>query len=101
LIYQLDTPVTDNLRWFVQLLTAQDNPVALVDTAPAQGYASFPAMPVGEQFVEKAALQLPDQLAPGRYRLIAGLYNPAAPSPNRLITPTNRDHVDLGMLVVR
>jgi hypothetical protein len=101
LIYQLDTPVTANLRWFVQLLTADDYAVALVDTAPAQGYAAFPAMPVDIQFAEKVALQLPGQLAPGRYRLIAGLYDPDAPNPNRLHTPTDRDHVDLGIIVVR
>jgi hypothetical protein len=101
LIYQLDTPVTGNLRWFVQLLTADDYAVALIDTAPAQGYAAFPAMPQDIQFVEKVALQLPKKLTPGRYRLIAGLYNPDAPNPNRLRTPTDRDHVDLGVIVVR
>lgn len=101
LVYQLDTPVQGNLRWFVQLLTAEDYVVALIDTAPAQGYASFSSLPVGVQFVEKVALQLPDRLAPGRYRLIAGLYNPEAPDPNRLLTPTGRDHVDLGIIVVR
>lgn len=101
LIYQLDTPVSANLRWFVQLLTADDTPVALIDTSPAQGYASFPNLAVGQQFVEKVALQLPERLTPGRYRLIAGLYNPEIPAPNRLVTPTGRDTVDLGILVVR
>jgi hypothetical protein len=101
LVYQLDTPVRGNLRWFVQLLTPDDYVVALIDTAPAQGYANFSSLPVGIQFVEKVALQLPPQLAPGRYRLIAGLYNPDAPDPNRLLTPTGRDHVDLGIIVIR
>lgn len=101
LTYELDTPVNANLRWFVQLLTGDDAVVSLIDTAPAQGYANFTTMPTGQQFVEKVALQLPDQLAPGRYRLIAGLYDPNAPNPNRLLTPTGRDHVDLGLLVVR
>lgn len=101
LIYQLDTPVTANLRWFVQLLTADDTPIALIDTTPAQGYASFPNLAIGQQFVEKVALQLPERMTPGRYRLIAGLYNPDQPAPNRLITPTGRDSVDLGILVVR
>lgn len=101
LIYELDTPVNPDLRWFVQLLTADETVVALIDTAPAQGYASFSTMPTGQQFVEKVALQLPERLPPGRYRLIAGLYDPNAPNPNRLLTPTERDHVDLGILVVR
>jgi hypothetical protein len=101
LTYQLDTPVSANLRWFVQLLTADDTVVSLIDTAPNQGYASFSALPVGTQLVEKVALQLPESLAPGRYRLIAGLYNPEAHNANRLLTPTGRDSVDLGIIVVR
>jgi hypothetical protein len=101
LVYQLDTPVRGDLRWFVQLLTPDDYVVALIDTAPAQGYTRFSSLPVGVQFVEKVALQLPAPLAPGRYRLIAGLYDPAAPNPNRLLTPTGRDYVDLGIIMVR
>jgi hypothetical protein len=94
--YQLETPVDANLRWFVQLLSPEGAAVALLDTAPDQGYGAFPALPVGEQFVERAALPLPGNLPPGRYRLIAGLYNPEVPDQNRLMTPNGRDHVELG-----
>lgn len=99
--YQLDAPVTVHLRWFVQLLTPEGAAVALLDTAPSQGYAAFPTLPTGEPLVEKAALQLPNTLPPGRYRLIAGLYNPDAPDPKRLSLPNGQDHVELGVVHVR
>ncbi len=47
------------------------------------------------------ALQLPDDLAPGAYRLIAAVYDPAAPGLPRLATAAGGDAVELGVLTVR
>ncbi|MFN8489187.1 MAG: hypothetical protein U0350_16490 [Caldilineaceae bacterium] len=99
--YQLETPVTDDLHWFVQLLSAEGNAVALIDTAPAQGYTPFSQLPVGQEQVERAGLQLAENLKPGEYHLIAGLYDPAANGAARLTLPNGRDFVDLGPVTVK
>jgi hypothetical protein len=99
--YQLEQPLTANLRWFVQLLASNGTAVALTDTAPGQSYVLFSALPAGEALVERVGVQLPPELEAGEYRLIAGLYNPDAPAPNRLLTPVGRDYVDLGAVRVQ
>jgi hypothetical protein len=99
--YQLEQPLTANLRWFVQLLASNGTAVALTDTAPGQSYLHFSTLPAGEALVERVAVQLPGELEPGEYYLIAGLYNPDALAPNRLLTPIGRDYVDLGAVRVQ
>ena len=98
--YQLDQPVDADLHWFVQLLSTDGYAVALVDTTPANGYTSFRNLPVGETQVEHVALQLPANLIPGRYRLIAGLYDPSTTAGQRLRLPNGRDFVDLGVITI-
>lgn len=93
--YQLDQPLEADLHWFVQLLSSENYPVALVDTVPGNGYGSFVNLPVAEPQIEHVALQLPHNLAPGRYRLIAGLYDPTSNGGERLRLPNGRDFVDL------
>jgi hypothetical protein len=101
ILYWLDSPVAADLRWFVQMLTLEGQPVALLDTAPDQGYSSFSALPDGPELVERAALQLPERIAPGRYLLIAGLYNPELPGAPRMAAANGRDFVELGIVRVR
>lgn len=98
--YQLDVPVDADLHWFVQLLSMEGYAVALVDTTPANGYAPFSTLPVAELQTEHVALQLPANVTPGRYRLIAGLYDPAVTDGQRLRLPNGRDFVDLGTVAV-
>jgi len=98
--YQLDQPLAVNLHWFVQLLSSENYPVALVDTVPGNGYGSFIDLAVAEPQIEHVALQLPDNLAPGRYRLIAGLYDPTSNNGERLRLPNGRDFVDLQTVTV-
>ncbi len=102
LTYQLLQPVNRPLRWFVQLLGPDGVPVALLDTAPDDGYASFSGLPEGEALTERAGLQLPTSLPPGSYTLIAGLYDPEMPAAaQRLRTPAGGDFVVLGNVVVQ
>jgi hypothetical protein len=96
--YRVDE-ASDPLRWFVQLLGADGAPVALLDTAPLDGYAAFPDLPLGEELVERAGLALSSQLA-GEYRLVAGIYNPANEGAPRLRTDQDADFLDLGMVIV-
>lgn len=98
--YQLDQAIDAELHWFVQLLSTDGYAVALVDTAPVNGYATFPSLPVGATLTEQVALQLPDNLLAGRYRLIAGLYDPNSLQGERLRLPNGRDFVDLGVITI-
>ncbi len=100
LTYQLDQPVETDLHWFVQLLSSENYAVALVDTPPANGYRRFVDLPVGETLTEHVSLQLPATLPPGRYRLIAGLYDSASGTGERLRLPNGRDFVDLQTVTV-
>ncbi len=100
LTFRLETAVAHDLRWFVQLLDPAGVPVALLDTAPLDGYASFSALAVGEPQVERAGLAVERNVAPGSYRLIGGLYTPQQEGAPRLRTPEGADFVLLGSVEV-
>ncbi|MBX2996996.1 MAG: hypothetical protein KF893_00690 [Caldilineaceae bacterium] len=91
---------TDPLRWFVQLLGADGALAALLDTAPLDGYAAFPDLASGGKLVERAGLTISPDLAAGEYRLVVGIYNPAAEGAPRLRTDQNVDFLDLGTVIV-
>lgn len=98
--YQLEEPVPTDLRWFVQLLSADGYAVALIDTQPAHGYRTFSTLPVGELQVERVALQTDSTLTPGSYQLIAGLYDPTVAGGKRLQLPNGKDYLELGVIEV-
>ena len=98
--YRVEAANEANLRWFVQMLTSDGYPVALLDTAPDDGYTPFSALPVQEELVERAGLLLPAELPVGEYQVIAGLYNPDSPNAERLRAPDGADFVRLGTLSV-
>ena len=93
--YRLAAPTQADLHWFVQLLSAQEALVAQLDIGPDQGYASFSQLPIDLEQTERLGLDLPSSLLPGPYRLIAGLYDPAAEDAPRLRTPDGADFVQL------
>lgn len=82
--YRLLEPVTQDLRWFVQLLGPDGAPVALLDTGPVDGYTGFSGLPSGIELTEQAGLQTPSSLPNGEYSLIGGLYNPMVDGAPRL-----------------
>ncbi|MCB0114706.1 MAG: hypothetical protein KDD84_11470, partial [Caldilineaceae bacterium] len=92
--------VSAPLRWFVQLLAADGAPVALLDTAPLDGYASFAELPVGVDLVERAGLALPPDVLSGEYRLVAGIYDPTREGAPRLQTQGGGDVLDLGTVQI-
>ena len=98
--YRLAAPNDSDLRWFVQMLTADGFPVALLDTAPNDGYTPFSTLPAQADLVEKAGLMLPEDLPAGDYLVIAGLYNPESADGERLRAPDGADYVQLGTLTV-
>jgi hypothetical protein len=83
------------------LLRPEGYPAALLDTGPEDGYLPFSALPPNTEIVERAGLLLPDNLPPGRYELIAGLYNPAQEGAPRLRAADGTDFVHLGFVVVQ
>ena len=76
-------------------------PVALLDTAPDDGYTPFSSLPVQEEQAVRAGLLLPVEMPTGEYQVIAGLYNPDSADAERLRTPDGSDHVLLGTVTVQ
>lgn len=97
--YRLEAPTDQNLRWFVQLLSGQNIPLALLDTGPDDNYTVFSALPAGENLIERAGVLAPENMPEGDYLLIAGLYNPDDAGA-RLITIDGPDFVSLGAVRV-
>jgi hypothetical protein len=98
--FRIEGPNESNLRWFVQMLTSDGFPVALLDTGPDDGYTPFSALPSQEILIERAGLMLPVDLPSGDYLIIAGLYNPESENLERLRAPNGADFVRLGILTV-
>ncbi len=97
--YRLEAPTDQNLRWFVQLLSGQNIPLALLDSGPNDNYTLFSSLPAREILVERAGLLVPANTPEGDYLLIAGLYNPDDEAA-RLITIDGPDFVSLGAVRV-
>lgn len=98
--YMLHVPATSDLRWFVQALSPEGVAVAQLDTGPLDNYTGFTTLPANDLLVEKAGLQLPPDLEPGSYQIIAGLYNPAADGSPRLRASDGREYLVLSTLEV-
>jgi len=99
ILYRLEAPTDQNLRWFVQLLSDQNIPLAQLDTGPDDNYSVFSALPAQQNLIERAGLLVPANTPPGEYRLIAGLYNPDDGGA-RLITIDGPDWLELGTVRV-
>ena len=77
LVWRAGTLSAAPLAVTVQLLDAAGRPVAQHDGAPAGGARPTTGWLPGEYVTDLHRLTLPADLAPGRYRLIAALYDPA------------------------
>lgn len=97
--FRLEAPTEQNLRWFVQLLSAENIPLAQLDTGPEDNYTSFAALPAREPLVERAGVLVPVNTPAGEYRLIAGLYNPGDEN-TRLVTINGPTWIELGSVRV-
>ncbi len=97
--YRLEAPTDQDLRWFVQLLSGQNIPLAQLDSGPDDNYTTFSSRPAREILTERAGLLVPRNTPEGEYLLIAGLYNPNDEGA-RLITIDGPDFVSLGAVRV-
>ncbi len=97
LAWQAEQRPTADYTVFAQLLDLDQNRVAGFDSPPLDGaYPTSTWLP-GQIILEPRHLPL-EQVAPGDYRLIIGLYDPA--TGQRLTTPAGADFVELTRVVI-
>jgi hypothetical protein len=75
LYWQALRPLSQDLTVFLQLLDDSGQLVWQVDRYPVDGFRPTSSWDVGEIVVGRYGWQLPPELPPGEYRLIAGLYD--------------------------
>jgi hypothetical protein len=75
LVWQEQSRVEGNYKAFVHLLSDDGTILAQSDAVPAAGYATNRWVP-DEVVLDRHVLALPEDLPPGEYQLVAGLYEP-------------------------
>ncbi|MCU0500669.1 MAG: exosortase/archaeosortase family protein [Anaerolineae bacterium] len=75
LYWQATAPLDADYKAFVHLRDAGDGTVAQADAAPLQGFYPTTAWQPGEILNDTQRLALPADLQPGKYRIVAGLYD--------------------------
>jgi hypothetical protein len=75
LYWQALSALPQDLTVFLQLLDDSGQLVWQVDRYPVDGFRPTSSWAVGEIIVDRYGWQLPPELPPGEYRLIAGLYD--------------------------
>ena len=61
---------------FVHLIQEGEQPAAQTDGPPLNGFRLTSSWRAGEVFVDERTLVIPEDVEPGVYRLMVGLYNP-------------------------
>ena len=84
---------------FVHLVNESGVPLAQNDRQPLDGFYPTSAWALGVQVAETYQLALPADLAPGRYRLVTGLYDPV--HNERLFSGTGADSFLLAVVTVK
>lgn len=93
-VWQPLQPLQADYNLFLQLLAADGSLAVQHDSPPNDGYTPTSTWPPDQPMIDRHALAIPFDLPAGRYRLIAGLYNPA--TGRRLSVDQNVDFVELG-----
>jgi len=96
--WQAISPPSVDYIIFVQMIDLNGRLVAQYDGPPQGGYLPTSQWPIDEILIDRHGVSLPEELSPGEYRLITGLYNPVDGA--RLPTATGPDFVDLGIVTV-
>jgi len=97
-------PFGDSFKAFLHILDQNGNLVAQHDAIPLAGSlptTSWPGSPEDnpQLITDRFAVQLPEDLPDGQYRVITGLYNPADGRRLRALDPA-ADHIEIGILEV-
>ncbi len=72
--WRATAPLAEDYTVFVQLLDDDGRLRTGHDSQPANGFRPTSAWPVGETIRDNHSWPLPDDLPPGRYRLVTGMY---------------------------
>lgn len=99
LYWQAEAEMETNYTVFVQLLNSDWWVVAQQDLQPQAGAAPTTTWLPGEILADVYTLSLPDNLPPGNYQLIAGMYD--STTGGRMPVSTGGDFVDLGRVTIR
>ncbi len=97
LVWRGEREMETSYRVFLHLLGPDGRLVAQSDGEPAGWRRPTTGWLPGEVVVDERVLALPPELAPGEYRLVAGMYRYGGP---RLTTPDGADGVLLAVLEV-
>ncbi|MCU0510756.1 MAG: hypothetical protein MUC34_20795 [Anaerolineae bacterium] len=98
LTWRADRQPEANYTVFLQVLNEAGQVVAQSDRWPGDGLHPTAAMSLGAAVTDRVALRLPD--APGRYRLIAGMYRGDVEGAPRLTGPAG-DFIPLAEIVIQ
>ncbi len=99
LLWQARTPPGEDYTVFVQLLDASGFLRWQTDRYPVDGFCPTSTWAAGQTIRDNYGLRLPEDLPPGDYRLIAGMYRLA--TMERLTVRTEAgesDHISLGVV---
>jgi hypothetical protein len=102
LLWSAATDIPQPYKVFVHLIDDSGTPLAQRDSEPAGGSRPTTTWQPGEIIIDNHGLLLPLELAPGTYRLVVGLYDPAD-SMNRLLVTVEgavQNTVPLGTITV-
>lgn len=98
LVWQGVVEMSESYRVFVHLLAEDGRLVAQSDGLPASWARPTTGWLPGEFITDQHSLTLPNDLPPGEYSLVTGLYLPNA---SRLQQPDGRDNIPLTTITVR
>ena len=98
LVWQALTAPASGLTVFVHLLGPDGAVVAQSDAVPAGGYATTEWAP-GEVVIDSHQLSVPGTALPGRYRLVAGLYDPVTGQRMAVVDGSGNAYADQAVLL--
>jgi hypothetical protein len=103
LFWQTAVALDQRYKLFLHLLDADGQLVSQRDSEPGGGLNPTDSWPVGEPIRDNYGLLLPATLPPGRYQLVAGLYEQSAAAPRLPLTAPSgaNDAFLLAEIVVR
>jgi hypothetical protein len=78
LFWRAEQPATQSYAVFMQLLDGQGGLQAQIDAVPVGGFRPTDSWQPGEVIRDNYAFPMPDDLPPGEYQLIVGLYSPSS-----------------------
>jgi len=96
--WQTDAPLQKHYKVFVQLLNSGGVLVAQRDSEPAGGSQPTTTWQPDTVIIDQHGLTVPNDLTPGNYQIIVGLYD--ADDPNQRLPVAGKTYVSLGFVAI-